>query len=70
MPSFQVDDMTCNHCVRAITQAVQGADPAAQVQVDLGSHRVVIGSSAVGVLALQQAIEQAGYTPVLQSEPA
>jgi len=68
MPAFEVKDMTCNHCVRAITQAVHAADPQALVQVDLSAHRVKIGSSAASVQTLQRAIEQAGYTPVL--EPA
>ncbi|WP_241485531.1 heavy-metal-associated domain-containing protein, partial [Xanthomonas euvesicatoria] len=29
--------MTCGHCVRTVTQAIQAVDPHAQVDVDLGS---------------------------------
>jgi len=34
---LKVEGMTCQHCVRAVTQAIQGEDPAATVQVDLGA---------------------------------
>ena len=32
--------MTCQHCVRAVTQAIQAEDPQASVQVDLGAGTV------------------------------
>ncbi|MFZ4405902.1 MAG: heavy-metal-associated domain-containing protein [Paracraurococcus sp.] len=37
MIELKVEGMTCQHCVRAVTQAIQGEDPAATVQVDLGA---------------------------------
>jgi len=37
---LKVEGMTCQHCVRAVTQAIQGEDPAADVQVDLGAGTV------------------------------
>jgi copper chaperone len=64
MITFQVDDMSCGHCVAAITRAVKEADPDAQVQVDLGSHRVSIEPGAADAQALADAIREAGYTPV------
>ncbi len=42
MIAFEVNDMTCGHCVRAITEAVHCADNGARVQVDLAAHRVQI----------------------------
>ena len=42
MSDFTVQNMTCGHCVRAVTQAIQGADPAAQVRVDLEAKRVQV----------------------------
>ena len=63
MIAFEVNDMTCGHCVRAITQAVKQADAAAAVSVDLATRRVEISASVVGEAALQAAIEQAGYSP-------
>jgi len=35
MQLFDVVGMTCGHCVRAVTEAVQHVDPTATVQVDL-----------------------------------
>lgn len=62
MINFEVNDMTCGHCVRAITQAVQAADPGAQVQVDLATHRVQVQPVAADAAVLRAAIEEAGYT--------
>lgn len=65
MTAFQIDDMTCGHCAGAITRAVQALDPEAAVRVDLARHRVEVQSSSLAAPALQAAIEEAGYTPVL-----
>ncbi|WP_374673014.1 heavy-metal-associated domain-containing protein [Ideonella sp.] len=64
MLTFEVKDMTCGHCVGAITQALQAADPAARVEIDLASHRVQVQPAAADATALAQAIADAGYTPV------
>lgn len=64
MITFQVDDMSCGHCVAAITRAVKEADREAQVQVDLDTRRVSIEPGATGADALADAIREAGYTPV------
>lgn len=60
MQVFNVQGMSCGHCVRAITQAVQAKDPAASVQVDLGAKEVGIESrlSADEVISL---ISEEGY---------
>ena len=39
MQKFEVSGMTCNHCVRPVTEAIHGVDTAAQVAVDVGSRR-------------------------------
>ncbi|NWB30737.1 heavy-metal-associated domain-containing protein [Pseudomonas gingeri] len=44
MQIFKVQGMSCGHCVKAITQAVQARDPAASVQVDLGAKEVGVQS--------------------------
>ncbi|WP_459614198.1 heavy-metal-associated domain-containing protein [Bordetella sp. 2513F-2] len=58
---FLVPDMSCGHCVKTITAAVQAVEPQAQVQADLGTHRVRIDGAATPG-PLRQAIEEAGYT--------
>ncbi|AOY92313.1 copper-binding protein [Cupriavidus sp. USMAA2-4] len=60
MIQFQVEGMSCGHCVGAITRAVQAVDPAAQVSADVAAQAVRVESQA-DVLALRQAIETAGY---------
>lgn len=64
MIAFEVKDMTCGHCVSAITQAVEQADPGAQVGIDLPRQRVTIEPARADAQALQAAIAEAGYTPV------
>jgi copper chaperone len=64
MITFQVNDMTCNHCVGSVTQAVKAADPGAQVRIDLASHRVEVQPASASAQALREAIAEAGYTPV------
>jgi copper chaperone len=63
---FQVNDMTCGHCVGTITKAVAAADQGATVRIDLPSHRVEIEPAAANEAQLGAAIEAAGFTP----EPA
>jgi copper chaperone len=60
MQHFNVPDMTCGHCVKTITQAVQGIDPAAQVQADLATHSIGVTSTA-STASLSAAIAAAGY---------
>jgi len=64
MIAFQVDDMTCGHCVRTIAEAVKGADADATVRIDLGSRRVEIEPARTDARRLRDAIAEAGYTPV------
>lgn len=64
MIRFDVQDMTCGHCVASITRAVQAADPQAQVSVDLAAHQVSITPASADAARLQAAITDAGFTPV------
>ena len=70
MIAFEVSDMSCGHCVGAITQALKAADPQAQVQVDLASRSVRIEAAQVGEPQLAEAIRAAGDTPVAVAPPA
>jgi copper chaperone len=58
---FQVEGMSCQHCVAAVTNAIREHDAAAQVQVDLGAGRVTVDSVQTAE-ALKAAIDEAGYT--------
>ncbi|WP_260958764.1 heavy-metal-associated domain-containing protein [Pseudomonas citri] len=60
MQTFNVQGMSCGHCVKAITQAVQARDSAAQVQVDLGARTVQVQSS-LAPDAVVEIIKEEGY---------
>ena len=62
MIELTLPDMTCGHCVRAITQAVTAADPAAKVQADLPTHQVQIESNQPAA-AFTAALTEEGYAP-------
>ena len=69
MLRYQVDDMSCGHCVQAITAAVKGVDPAAQVAIDLQSKSLEVATTAADS-AVRDAIREAGYTPKEAGEAA
>ncbi|MBV4460480.1 MULTISPECIES: heavy-metal-associated domain-containing protein [Pseudomonas] len=60
MQVFTVEGMSCGHCVRAITQAVQSKDPAASVRVDLAAREVGV-ESALSAEQVIAAISEEGY---------
>ena len=69
MLELNVTGMTCDHCVRAVTQAVKTVDPEAKVQVDLGAKRVSVeGRSSADELI--RALDAAGYPAVAAREAA
>ncbi|HWT15075.1 MAG TPA: heavy-metal-associated domain-containing protein [Patescibacteria group bacterium] len=49
---FEVENMSCGHCVRTITKALKALDPAATVDIDLATKRVV----ATGAFSADAAI--------------
>ena len=60
MITLHVDGMTCGHCVRAVTQAIQALDPAAKVQVDLAT-KTVQAETGLARDAVAAAIAEEGY---------
>ena len=58
--SFQVQGMTCGHCVRAVTEAVKSVDPQAEVKVDLATGKVDVQSQQDRT-ALAKAFQDEGY---------
>ena len=43
---FEVQGMTCGHCERSVTQAVQAVDAQAQIKIERAANRVEIDSQA------------------------
>jgi copper chaperone len=69
MLTFEIKDMTCGHCVSAITEAVESADPGARVQIDLARHRVEVQPVSGDLTRFSEAISAAGYTPTVAETP-
>lgn len=65
MYQLQVENMSCGHCVGAVTKAVQAIDAGAKVEVDLASKSVRI-DSASALAPLKSAIADAGF-PVISA---
>jgi copper chaperone len=60
--NFEIPNMTCGHCTRAVTEALKTADPQAEVVIDLPTHRVQV-TSCVPREALVAQLVEAGYAP-------
>ena len=60
MQVFNVQGMSCGHCVKTITQALQAKDPAASVRIDLAAKEVGV-ESALSVEQVIAAITEDGY---------
>ena len=58
--NFQVQGMTCGHCERAVTQAVQRVDPAAEVKINRPAGTVDVQTTQPRE-AIAQAIAEEGY---------
>jgi copper chaperone len=57
---LSVKGMSCQHCVKSVTHAVQALDPQASVQVDLAQGRVSV-NTVLPVDAVTKAIHDEGY---------
>lgn len=58
--TLKVGGMTCNHCVRAVTKALEGVAGVDRVAVDLGAARAEVDGSA-DPNSLVRALEHEGY---------
>lgn len=60
---FKVEGMSCQHCVKAVSNAIQGGIPGAEVKVDLASGVVTV-EKADNPALIRQLISEAGYQVV------
>jgi len=58
---YAVEGMTCEHCVRSVTEEVAEVPGVAAVEVDLASGRMVVRGAAVDDAAVRAAVDEAGY---------
>lgn len=60
--TYTVVGMTCEHCVRAVTEEVGGVEGVTAVAVDLASGAVTVQSDApIEDAAVAAAVIEAGY---------
>jgi len=60
MHRFNVEGMSCSHCVAAVTREIVKADAAARVQADLAAGKVEV-ESTLSDEQLVALMEEAGY---------
>jgi copper chaperone len=58
--TLQVEGMSCGHCIRAVTNAIQAMDQSAKVDVDLAAKRVVAQTSLPRADVVR-AVEEEGF---------
>jgi len=58
---FSVQGMTCGHCEKAVTTAIQLLDPQAEVHIDRNQNRVEVSTEQPRE-AVAEAIREEGYT--------
>lgn len=63
MYDFTLPDMSCGHCVAAITQAIKAADAQALLDFKLPEHGLRVQSSQLSQAQLAQLLAEAGYPP-------
>jgi copper chaperone CopZ len=62
VPTIKVDGMTCQHCVAAVTKALESVDGTANVRVDLEGGTATYDEVApVDPELIRRAVEEAGY---------
>ncbi|ENA35943.1 MULTISPECIES: heavy-metal-associated domain-containing protein [Pseudomonas] len=61
MHTFNVQGMSCGHCVKAVTQAITALDASARVDVDLPTGKVTVDSREAPE-PLLEAIREEGYS--------
>ena len=60
--TYQVQGMTCGHCVNSVSTEVSAIPGVTDVQVDLASGQVTVTSeSPLDTDAVRAAVDEAGY---------
>ena len=66
---FQVENMTCSHCERAIRKAIAALSPQATVSVDLRGKTLSV-DGPLSAAQVVEALAEEGYPAARLAEPA
>ena len=58
---FNVTGMTCDHCVRSVTNAIQEIDGVSDVQVSLDEKLARVTGETIDVNKVIEAVKEEGY---------
>lgn len=58
---LNITGMTCDHCVRSVTNALKDVEGVQEAVVSLDEKRAVVTAEAVDIPALIAAVEEEGY---------
>lgn len=64
MIEFTIPDMTCGHCVGAISEALTAVDENCEIEFDLLNHQITVNSNRTPQ-QLINALTDAGYPPTI-----
>ncbi len=59
---LKIEGMTCDHCVRSVTNAVKDVAGVAEARVSLETNSAVVEGEQIDVARIIEAIEEEGYT--------
>ena len=59
---LMIDGMSCEHCVRAVTQAIEKVDGVKSVKVSLKKGNAVIKGEDIDIEAVKKEVTEAGYS--------
>jgi copper chaperone CopZ len=62
--TMNIDGMSCGHCVRAVTKALESVAGVQVEQVDLGTATVRYDPDATSPTRIAEAVEDEGYRVV------
>ena len=64
---LQVDNLSCQHCVRAVTEAIRARDAQATVAVDLASKQVAVSTGLPADQVIAALVDEGYPTRLLDS---
>ncbi len=64
---FDITGMTCDHCVHAVTTAIEETNGVNDVKVSLDEKRATVSGDAIDVAAIIAAVAEEGYEAAVRA---